>query len=64
MSSGLREAKTALSRERAALRADMGLIEARLSALGKIEAANDLAAEIIRIWQAEREAKAKEAAPA
>ena len=45
--SGLRAAKTLIKTERAGIRQEMGILEARLSALGRIEAALDAAVEII-----------------
>lgn len=62
---GLREAKALVRRERADLQSQMGIIEARLSALGKIETALDVAIDIMRAEQSKREAeqKAKEMVP-
>jgi len=56
--SGLREAIALVGHRRSALQAKAGLIEAELSALGKIEAALALAAEVLTAEKARREAEA------
>jgi hypothetical protein len=53
--SGLRDAAALVARKRAELQAQMGSIEAELSALGKIEASVGAAIEVLRLTQAERE---------
>jgi len=57
-SGGLREAITLVGHRRSALQAQLGLIEAEYSALGKIEAALALAAEVLTTEKARREAEA------
>ena len=58
MGSGLREAKTLIARKRSELQAQMGNIEAELSALGKMESAIVSAVEVLRAEQAMREKEA------
>jgi hypothetical protein len=58
---GLREAKTLLSRRRFESQSKMGILEAEVAALGKIEAALDAAIYVLREDQAQREALSKEA---
>ena len=55
IASGLREAKALLGRKRSDLIHQMGVMEAELSALGKIEASIEAALEVLRAEQSQRE---------
>ena len=57
-SGGLREARAVLAHRISALQAQAGIIEAELSALGKIDAALSLAAEVVTREQRTREEEA------
>lgn len=61
ISAGLRDAKTLIARKRTDAQHQMGVLEAEISAQGKIEAALDAALEVLRAEQMRREA-AKETA--
>lgn len=54
---GLREARLLVSRKKSELQSKMGVIEAELSALGKIETALDVANDVMGNEQAKREAE-------
>ena len=61
ISAGLRDAKAMITRKRTDAQHQMGVLEAEISAQGKIEAALDAALEVLRAEQMRREA-AKETA--
>ena len=56
ISAGLREAKALITRKRTDAQHQMGVLEAEISAQGKIEAALDAALEVLRAEQMRREA--------
>lgn len=51
IAAGLREAKALVNRKRSDMQHQMGLLEAEMSALGKIEAAIDTAIEVMQTGQ-------------
>lgn len=59
--SSLAEAKGMIRRRRSELQARLGVIEAELSQLGKIEAAYDFSLELLRAEMSRREADKKAA---
>ena len=55
ISAGLRDAKALITRKRTDAQHQMGVLEAEISAQGKIEAALDAALEVLRAEQMKRE---------